>query len=331
MAAGDPPTPDAGRGEQRDEPERQIVVNDPEDFAKTRQLRTIFDALDDYRDAVREADERFDNGEIALGLRNKIIFEYMQDVGMAVEPIALSHESGAKLWKEKTYSFNGTVVHKLGAAGTEDAREPMKELVQKHVTGHPTKAELQKVIDIIGFDLRDKDLRKIEDHFAAKAEEKATVSTQEVQRLLNADTKKLSRISMTRVESELETVASRGPAPSPEPEDVVDTIYEAIENAGRGKRRTAKFELRRFATDWGWETTGIKSLLDGLPSLMYADSSDKEFRRTAPPKEISDEVVRDIRIFIQEAGLGIDFNEEQQTKIDDELLEEVDEWRETNT
>lgn len=326
-----PPTPDAGPGEQHDAPEKQIIVNDPEDFAKTRQLRTIFDTLDDYREAAREVGEKHDKGELSTGLRNKIIFEYMQDVAMAVEPIALTHKSGVKLWEEKTYSFDGTVVHKLGAAGSEDAREPMKKLVKNHVTGRPTKDELEKITSIIGFDLKDSALRKIEEHYAAEAEKQASVSTQEVQRLMKADADKLGRISMSRVGSELETAFSPDPVPSPQPEAVVDAVYEAVENAHAGNKRAAEFQLRRYATDWGWKTTGIESLLDSIPSLVYPDSSNKEFRRTAPPKEVSDEVVRDIRIFIQEAGLGIDFDEEQQTKIGDDLVEEVDGWRDTNT
>lgn len=333
MAAGDPPTPDAGPGDNRDGPDREIVVSDPEDFAKTRQLRTIFDALDDYRDASREVEQKHRNNELGLGVRNKIIFEYMQDVAKAVEPLALSHQKGLKLWKEKTYSYDGTVVHKLGSAGSEDAREPMKRLVEKHVTGRPTKAELNKITSSIGFTLEDSALQKIEEHFAAEAEKTANTSTQEVQRLLTADADKLRRISMGRVESELETVSAPEPTAtlSPQPEEIVDSIYQAIEHASRGKERTARYKLRVFATDWGWETTGISSLLGGTPTLVFANSSEKEFRQTAPPKEVSEEVVRDIRILIQEAGLGIDFNEEQQTKIDDELLEEVDGWRDENT
>ena len=47
-------------------------------------------------------------------------------------------------------------------------------------------------------------------------------------------------------------------------------------------------------------------------------------------QETSDTAFRDLQDFIREIGLGVQFDTTQQTKIDDDLLEEVDAWRRTN-
>lgn len=333
MAAGDPPTPDAGPGEQRDEPDRQIVVNDPEDFAKTRQLRAIFDALDDYQEQKRAATKAKREGEISLGSKSRYIFEYMQDFAMAVEPLAKSDEKGLKLWRKKTYSYDGMVIDSASLPDIEAAkREILEPMIEKHVSGLPARSELQKATDIPGFSVPDEYLNHIEQHYKAHRERYLNATTQEVQRLLSADTDDLTRINPARVQSGVEQLASPEPTPAPPVSDIADAIIDAVEDQqGHGPTKEAEFNLRKMAADWGWRTEGVGSMLGTVPKLMYPDTSKNEFRPTAPPKAVADEVVQDLRGLIQHLGLGIDFNEEQQTKIDDDLLEEVDEWREGNT
>jgi len=95
--------------------------------------------------------------------------------------------------------------------------------------------------------------------------------------------------------------------------------------------RSAESEIRTMVTSWGWEVQGLGRLIEKTHKLKYrAKNSRNPFGSTPPTQQISDAAFRDLQDFLREIGLGVRFDEEQQTKINDDLLEEVDEWRRQN-
>lgn len=256
MAADEPPRPDAGsESDSNDQP--TIVVDDPEDFAKTRQLRAIFDARDDYVQARRDANRLIEDKEIDFSTKNKRIFRHMQDFAMAMEPLLRSRDEGLEIWDERTYTVEGTFVKKSELSSFEEAFRALKRTVAE--TPVPP-AKLKQLLE--------------------KYEEKRNRGT----------------------------------------------------GLGTGTdTKEAKKEIRVWATDWGYEVDGLSSLVESTPELAYPVSFGKnQFQTTAPPQTLSDAAYRDLQDFIRQIGLGVQFDETQQTKIDDETLREVDQWRQEN-
>lgn len=225
------------------EPQPQIVVDDPEDFAKTRQLRSIFDARDAYVDARREANELQEEGEITHPEKHKRIFRHAQDFVMALEPLLRKHD--AEILTDKTYRLD-SAAWKNDIASAEDAiaycRENNPEMLQKY-----------------------QDKKKPADSFGTN-----TAATKLRNRMVWA------------------------------------------------------------ASDTGVEFDGLQELISRTPRLKYLRADEKDIGTSAPPQWLSDEVFRDLQRFIDEIGLGFDMKETQQTKIDDDVLKELDQWRSQN-
>jgi hypothetical protein len=249
-----PPTPDAGAGQDDADARPTIVVDDPEDYAKTRQLRSIFDARDDYIKARRKANQAYEEGELDFPERNKRVFRHMQELAMTMGPLLKSYDYGREIWTEHEYGVEDDFVDASDLASFDEAMQEAKSGA-------------------------------------------ADLSIQELNQLIE-------RIKELR----------EGP-------------YQL--HSGRGSRERQR--LRIAATDWGWTTTGVRSLLSGTPRLAFVlKNNENSFGETAPPQSVSDQVFQDLQDFIREIGLGVQFSEEQTTKIDDDLVDEVDTWRQKN-
>jgi hypothetical protein len=236
-----------GAVNETDEQQPKIVVDDPADFAKTRQLRSIFDAVDDYIQARRDAKRAREDNEIDFETMHGRIFRYAQDLAMTMEPLLKSSEEGRSIWTQRTYQLSGAV----------------------------RKSEL------LGF-------------------EKAYHRCQRL--------------------------AEDGDA------DAADAVesWEKLEDSGFSHRKDeVKNQVRTVATDWGWSVEGAESLVKRTPKLVYPQSTSRgvKFEYAPPADVISDRLFRDLQDHLRQMGLGVSFDTEQQTKIDDDLLEEVDEWR----
>lgn len=257
MSTDDRLNPDAGGSDDTESEQPKIVVDDPEDFAKTRQLRAIFDARDDYIEARRDANRLCEDGELPFTDRNRRLFRHLQDLAMTIEPLLKSYDAGREIWEENTYSTDSSFVAADELYSFEGAYEKIK------------------------FDVE---------------ESKATAEKTRGEKLLKD--------------------------------------YEKEQNKGfvtRGKLDKIKAEMRKMCTTWGWEVQGLGKLIEQTHRLKYCQNArSNKFGTTAPPQKVSDAAFRDIQDFIRQIGLGVQFDTEQQTKIDDDLLEEVDTWRQQN-
>jgi hypothetical protein len=263
MAADPDPRDDPDRS---DDQQPTIVVEDPEDFAQTRQLRSIFDARDDYVQARRDANRLCEEKEISFPQKNRRIFRYMQDFAMAMEPLLKAHEPGGEIWEERTYSLDRNFTADRNSTSYREA----VELLVKCADGQSDRVDAETARSL------------------------------------------LDQLQRDRPRS--------------------DVPYSKRNYPDRRKASSElKQEIRIKATDWGWQTDGVGSLVKKTPRLWYKTTKTNKFKTTAPPQMISDAVFRDLQDFIRQIGLGVSFDEEQQTKIDDELLKEVDEWRQKNT
>jgi hypothetical protein len=253
-----PDDPRASGDDVQDEPQPKIIVDDPEDFAKTRQLRAIFDARDDYIDARREANRAYEDGEIQMPQKNRHVFRYLQDLAMTMEPLLKSYDAGREIWDETTYGVDSNFCATDDLPDFEDARDILR----------------------------------------------GTVSN------LPADG------DGSRAKQLLEKY-----------NDVFEGRY-----GGSRKEQTVKADIRTHAASWGWEVQGLGALIQKDHRLKYRlkDPGRDFFGSTSVPQRISDDAFRDLQDFIRSIGLGVQFDTEQQTKIDDGLLEEVDEWRRQN-
>lgn len=222
---------------------QQIVVDDPQDFAKTRQLRSIFDARDQYTAARRDANRACEEREIDFGTRNARIWRHMQDFAMAVEPLFKQHDSGQQIYEKKEYSLDTWAK----SSDVVDLKEAIKYCREK------------------------------------------------------------------------------------EPE-----LYQKAKNSDVRQRFgngiSSKFEakLRWAATPKGVNFRGIQSMMKQTPRLAYLTTSD-DIKTSPPPQRLSDEVFRDVQSFVDDIGLGFNVSEEQQTKIDADLIKELNEWRQSQT
>ncbi len=99
-----PHAPESGDGE----PEAaDIVVSDPEDFARTRQLRSIFNARDHFIEERRRAEQAAQDGELSAPQKRKRVYQAMQDLVIALEPLIRGHEDGDWYLTEKEYEIPG--------------------------------------------------------------------------------------------------------------------------------------------------------------------------------------------------------------------------------
>ena len=258
MSSDEPPHPDAGADDRGEAEQPKIVVDDPEDFAKTRQLRAIFDARDDYIEARRDANRLYEDDELSFTDRNRRIFRHLQDFAMTMEPLLKSYDFGREIWENNTYSAGANLVAASELLSFDEAWQ------QIH------------------------DFAKITDPNATPTTEAGRLVVEYKQELNN------------------------------------DSLFS-------DKTDKLKPEIREYATDWGWKVEGLGELIKQTHQLKYRKKSGrKDFGSTVPPQKTSDSAFRDLQDFIREIGLGVQFNTTQQTKIDDDLLEEVDAWRQTN-
>lgn len=220
----------------------QIVVNDPEDFAKTRQLRAIFDARDAYIETRREVCEELSEGNIDFPTANSRLLTYVQDFAMTLQPVLLRYDSGQEIWDDKRYELDGWARSK---------HVPSKETALQHAKENYTELFEQYQTEAVGPGL----------------------SSTKQGRLMD--------------------------------------------------------KIRWKATDTGVVITGVKSIVMSSPRLRFFSETGK-IKKSNPPKQLSDDVFRDLQRVISDIGLGVDMQTEQQTKIDDDLLQEVDEWRRKN-
>lgn len=330
MSSDKAPAPDAG-SDDGGNGQPQIVVNDPEDFAETRQLRSIFDARDDYIQARRDANDAHDAGKMSFSKMNSYIFRYVQDFAMAAEPVLLSHDAGEELWEEQQYGVESDFVEHKELASLDEGLKLLQNLADKVIDKEVTPQNLRFLADSFNVELSRSEIETVIDTIQEQNQPQSTsnVSTS-VQTLDDIREMDVDRLQQAAEQSK----QSQQQNPSVDTSQLVQTIYR-VKDASGGHMTTGndKFEhmLRLQATDWGWQTVGIKSLVRGTPRLAYSVSSRNDFNTTSPPEVVSNAVFRDIQLFLDEIGLGITFDEEQQTKITDELLEEVDAWRRENT
>ena len=252
-----PDDPRARDDDAQDDRQPKIVVDDPEDFAKTRQLRSIFDARDDYIDARRDANRQMEEGKIDFSDRNRRVFRHLQDVAMTMEPLLKSYDAGRQIWEENTYGVDSSFCAPEDIPSAEAAKKTLKSQVEE-----------------------------------LPAEGKGTKARELLEKY--------------------------------------DEARYSVSMSGPGIKSTES-EMRAFVTSWGWEVQGLGRLIEKTHPLKYrSTNSRKSFGMTPPTQQISDAAFRDLQDFIRQIGLGVQFDEEQQTKIDDDLLEEVDEWRRQN-
>lgn len=240
------------------DPEPKIVVDDPEDLAKTRQLRAIFDARDEYTKTRRKANEKLEHHEITRTTRNYRLFRTVQDFIMAIEPLLKSHDQGKDLWKNRTYRIEGYALAE-DVSSVEVAKAKAKK----------AKCEIE-----------DADLAVVDSPLVAALQD------------LNGG--------------------------------------EGNRRLGRKSKQKSKLQIA--ATEFTVEFEGLSDILGEIPDLRRPEVATKgEIERARPPQHLSDEVFRDCQAFIDQVGLGIEVEEEQHTKIDDDLLEELDQWRQEHT
>lgn len=292
MAADQPPHPDAGSDSRDSDRQPKIVVDDPEDFARTRQLRSIFDARDDYIQARRKANRLYEDGDIRYPARNKRIFRHMQDLALSMSSLLQSHDTGREIWNEREYGIDHSFIAKSELKSFKESVRFCQTIVQDADV-----QQMQQMSEQTGF---------------------------------TGDATGMFEDDVARAAELLDKL----------PGDDADDSHPAFQRGmlsyvgrpvGERIRKDIKEDFRIFASDWGWKVTGLKNLINTTPALSYSANKDSNnFPTTAPPQQVSDAVFQDIQELISDLGLGVQFGSEQQTKIDDDLLEEVDEWRQTN-
>lgn len=218
------PSPSASsNGTSPDAPDERgdttIVVDDPEDFAKTRMLRSIFDALDNYRKTRRKAQKlevRPDNG-FGEEEKRKLVFGAMQEVLLTAEPLLRGTDGGEELWTERRYRLRSTVV----GLSPSDTGEYANSLHQRK---------------------------------SASA--------------------------------------------------VMENGSQTVE--------------------------GMAAFVNGTSFYAHVTEPYDQIIRAAPGTETCNAPVRDAQQHLSDVGLGVDLSTEQQTKISEDTLEEVEEWRQRN-
>jgi len=236
-------------GDDDGDRQRQIVVSDPEDFARTRQLRSVFDARDEYQKQKTEVQR---NRDLAWDDVNEQVWHLIQRFAFAIEPLAKKHSVADRFWEQKTY----TVQNYAFAADVATTEEGIEYVAANHTNIY----------------------EKLQDT---------------VQKRSNQTGGMLS--------------------------------------GGETKIKKLNNKSRWLATSKPAEFEGISSMMGRTPSLAFMNDGPRcLIKETAPPVSLSDEIYRDLNNFIDSIGLGFDVETTQQTKIDDDLLQEVDEWRRQN-
>jgi len=227
--------------DQPDTSHAKIVVDDPEDFARTRQLRSIFDARDKYVETRRSANRKYENGDMEFSTKNSRIWGYMQDFAMAVEPLAKQHEKGRYIFEEKVYKVDSWA-------------------------------------------------------------------------------KKKNKVDVKQAYQFCEKNAP----------EIVDKVNRSRSNSPFGRLTGEETDIMVWAaTKKGVNFRGVQSMVKRTPSLLYFSNMER-IETSEPPQELSDEVFRDLNAVLDDVGLGFEIQESQQTKIDDDLMREVNEWRKQN-
>ena len=329
MATDELPQPDAGADESSGSDRRHIVVDDPEDFAKTRQLRAIFDARDDYIDARREANKAKEDGEIGFARRNSHVFRYLQDFAMTMEPLLKSHDKGREIWTDREYGIDHGFVKKENVADEADAKLHLIEVCESMADGNVTQSTISLLLDTTGVELPQRAVDQIMDRLSGMT---ADVQQQQQQQIdLPSDPTRADLLSLQSAIADQQQQQQQQSAPvGPTPKQVAGAIWKQINQQRGYQRDKSVHRLKAAATDFGWSVTGIQKLIEREHRLVYVKRNKPEFGETRPPEMVSNDAFRDLGDFIREAGLGVQFDEQQQTKIDDDLLKEVDEWRQTN-
>ena len=325
MSSDEPPTPDAGGGDQPP----QIVVDDPEDMAKTRKLRSIFDAADDYIEARREANELHDTGQIDFATKNKQIYRYMQDFAMQLEPLLISYDEGTEIWEERTYGIEDKPFVAAGELlSPDEAVSEYVDFVDDHLSGAVTDDDLRIILEIADLDVPASRLKEaIEDMRPAEKQPQRPEPAISVEQALQ-----MKHVDAAQIAAANSQQTTQRKQPSPDAERIVSMLKSQTRPSSWVSRDDKfSYKLREAFTDWGWEVQGLKNLIDDIPKLAYPKAGHKkEFGHTAPLEEVSNAAYRDMQQFLDDIGLGVQFDETNQTKVGDDLLEEVDDWRADN-
>ena len=328
------PQPDARSDDGQQSSQPQIVVDDPEDFAATRQLRAIYDARDDYIQARRDANDAHDKGDMSFSKMNGYIFRYVQDFAMAAEPLLRSYDDGKELWEQQEYGIDSNFVDHRELASFDDGLQLFHKLAKKIVAEGLTEQRVQFLADSFNVDLSPGELGRVFDTIENAQKQQQQQQTTSKVNLPAQTLDDISEMDPDRLRAAVQRANQPDVTnPTADASDVVQAIRKVKGDGGwtmSHRSDKCRNKLRIQATDWGWQTTGTQSLIRHAPKLAYVKTHGPEFGTTAPPQQLSNDVFRDIQLFLDDIGLGITFDEEQQTKIDDDLLKEVNDWREEN-
>jgi hypothetical protein len=226
------PPSDAQNQNQNRQDRPQIVVDDPDQFSRTRQLRSIFDARQDFVDVRRESRNLLQRHEITPRQKNQRLFRALQDFVILVQPVLGNSTEGKAVLDEQIFEAEGCC----------------------RLTQLPTKAELKEM------EIPEQTMRVQKTHQVRKLQQKV------------------------------------------------------------GK------EQNLFT---GVQWTGANSLINETGLLAIPQRNGEVF--VTPPRErLLVRVFQSLTSAMGSVGLGVDTSEEQQTKIDEDLLKEVDQWRRQN-
>lgn len=321
------PHPDAGGGESEQASQQQIVVDDPEDFAKTRQLKTIFDAADDFIQA-RDDVEGMEGPK-----SSKIVFRKLQDFAMSTQPLLASTELGQEILEERTYGTDARFVAKCDLASFEGAKAGIKESAREFLGAGFTVSEVKAFFDGLRIDVPESRLREavasLDKHGVGARRRQESATQPAGASLFDAHSDDPRRINVSRLVSDIQQLGADGADPQPletQTDALVDFVFEK-DRLEYTTYKKIKHQARVASTVWGWEVEGARSLLGEMPKLAYEKKHESDFGTTPPPQWVSSEVFVDIQSAITDLGLGVSFSEDNQTKIDDDLLNEVEKWR----
>jgi len=268
MATDELPQPDAGADESSGSDRRHIVVDDPEDFAKTRQLRAIFDARDDYIDARREANKAKEDGEIGFARRNSHVFRYLQDFAMTMEPLLKSHDKGREIWTDREYGIDHGFVKKENVADEADAKLHLIEVCESMADGNVTQSTISLLLDTTGVELPQRAVDQIMDRLSGMT---ADVQQQQQQQIdLPSDPTRADLLSLQSAIADQQQQQQQQSAPvGPTPKQVAGAIWKQINQQRGYQRDKSVHRLKAAATDFGWSVTGIQTLIEREHRLVY--------------------------------------------------------------
>ncbi len=103
MAERPQPQSDAQNKNQNRQDQPTIVVDDPDQFSRTRQLRSIFDARQDFVDTRRESRNLLQGRKISLRQKNERLFRAIQDFVILLEPVLWNSEEGKAVLNEQIF------------------------------------------------------------------------------------------------------------------------------------------------------------------------------------------------------------------------------------